>query len=93
MKQQKVVRVQHEAEMHQASLVRVRPTVVCYKASGWEKEPNEYNYPGFKLCSTQNRAPCDAIPVWCTTRKGPGYRSTGYYCDQHLEPDLRPDAQ
>jgi hypothetical protein len=86
----KVVWVRNEFEQHQAYNAPGSPLVVCYKEAGWELKAYEDHHPGYAHCADPH---CDAIPVWCSMCKAPGYLVRNYYCDQHLEPDLRPQAQ
>ena len=69
---------------------------IAYQENGWLWEPNEYGYPGVRLCNKltgqRGKPVCDAIAVWRVTRKGSGYVSTAYFCDEHLAPDLRPES-
>jgi hypothetical protein len=72
---------------------RGKAIAVSYSADGFHLKPNQDNDTGLELCGENIRRRCDGVPVWRTIQRGAGYTATGYYCDEHLDPELRPDGE
>ena len=65
--------------------------VVTYQAAGFRIPAGSHGFPCCEGCAHGGRdmGPCGRDAVWSVYEAGPHFRSTSFYCEQHLPTELR----
>lgn len=83
-------------DVYQLVKKRGRPIVVTHQEEGFPLKENQSGYPGLQTCQKltgeRGKPVCCEKAVWREKHRFDGnVISTGYFCDAHLEQDLRPE--